>query len=212
MSVRRRTLPALPNLTRAKEITLDRLEVVPRVLEDRGDALLIAGLGSTAWDTAAAGDRRDNFYLWGAMGGATMIGLGLALAQPQRRVLVITGDGELLMGLGGLATIAVQRPRNLALVVIDNERYGETGMQDSHTRFGVDLAGIASAMGFARSATVYDKDQLEALVPTLYRGEGPTFAAIKVKATSPPTGLPARDGVYLKNRFREAILGGKAHE
>ena len=199
-------------MTRSKEITLDRLEVVPRILKDRGDTLLVAGLGSTAWDTAAAGDRPDNFYLWGAMGGATMIGLGLALAQPNRRVLVITGDGELLMGLGGLATIAVQGPQNLSVVVIDNERYGETGMQDSHTRFGVDLAGIASAAGFVHSATVYDQDELEALVPTLYGDEGPTFAAIKVKATSPPTVLPARDGVYLKNRFRETVLGGKAYE
>ena len=120
-------------MTRSKEITLDRHEVVPRILKDRGDALLIAGLGSTAWDAAAAGDRPDNFYLWGAMGGTAMIGLGLALAQPNRRVLVITGDGELLMGLGGLATIAVQRPQNLSVVVIDNERYGETGMQESRS-------------------------------------------------------------------------------
>ena len=199
-------------MTRRKEIALDRRKVVPQILEDRGDALLIAGLGSTAWDTAAAGDQPDNFYLWGAMGGATMIGLGLALAQPDRRVLVITGDGELLMGLGGLATIAVQRPHNLSVVVIDNERYGETGMQDSHTRFGVDLANIASATGFADSRTVYDQDELAALIPTLYGGEGPTFAAIKVKATSPPAVLPARDGAYLKNRFREAVLDGKVDE
>ena len=199
-------------MTRSKEITLDRQEVVARILKDRGDALVIAGLGSTAWDAAAAGDHPDNFYLWGAMGGAAMIGLGLALAQPNRRVLVITGDGELLMGLGGLATIAVQRPQNLSVVVIDNERYGETGMQDSHTRFGVDLADIASAAGFVHSATVYDQGELDALVPTLYSGDGPTFAAIKVKAVSPPTVLPARDGAYLKNRFREAVLGGQANE
>ena len=94
---------------------------------------MVAGLGSTAWDVTAAGDRPLNFPLWGAMGGAAMLGLGLALAQPARRVLVMTGDGELLMGLGSLATIAVQRPPNLAIVVFDNERYGETGMQaDPH--------------------------------------------------------------------------------
>jgi len=108
---------------------LDRREAVARLLAGRGRALLVTGLGSTTWDAAAAGDRAENFYVWGGMGGAAMIGLGVALAQPGRRVLVITGDGEMLMGLGAFATIAVQRPKNLAVVVIDNEVYGETGMQ-----------------------------------------------------------------------------------
>ncbi|MCK5365931.1 MAG: aldehyde dehydrogenase, partial [Gammaproteobacteria bacterium] len=113
---------------------LDRREAVARLLAGRGRALLVTGLGSTTWDAAAAGDRAENFYVWGGMGGAAMIGLGVALAQPGRRVLVITGDGEMLMGLGAFATIAVQRPKNLAVVVIDNEVYGETGMQYTHTR------------------------------------------------------------------------------
>ncbi len=195
-----------------KKITLDRREVVARILKERGDALLVTGLGSTTWDAAAAGDDPKNFYLWGAMGGATLVGLGLALAQPKRRVLVITGDGEILMGLGGLATVAVQRPSNLSVIVIDNESYGETGMQDTHTRHGVDLAGMASAAGFPQAVTVFDTVELETLVPTLYKSAGPILAVVKVVATLIPTVLPPRDGPYLKNRFRQAVLGDKATE
>jgi hypothetical protein len=131
------------------EATLDRREVVRALLERRGDLLVIAGLGSSAWDCTAAGDHPLTFPLWGAMGSACTIGLGLALAQPRKRVLVVTGDGEMLMGLGSLATIAVQRPGNLAIVVLDNERYGETGMQKTHTAHGTDLAAVALACGFA---------------------------------------------------------------
>ncbi len=197
-------------MTSRRDITLDRRAVVARILRDRGDALLVTGLGSTTWDAAAAGDHANNFYLWGAMGGAAMVGLGLALAQPQRRVLVITGDGEQLMGLGGIATIAVQRPPNLSLVVIDNESYGETGMQDTHTKHGVDLAGIATAAGFAHSATVYNDDELEASVPVIYQQTGPIFTVVKVTTTPVATVLPPRDGPYLKNRFRQSLLGNKA--
>jgi thiamine pyrophosphate-dependent acetolactate synthase large subunit-like protein len=112
---------------------LDRRDVVKRLLVDRGDLLVVPGLGAPTYDVAAAGDHPLNFYLWGAMGGAAMIGLGLALARPDRRIAVITGDGEMLMGLGSLATIGVKQPPNLAIVVLDNRRYGETGMQASHT-------------------------------------------------------------------------------
>src|SRR5580698_1523043 len=119
---------------------LDRRHFVRQLLIDRGDLLVVSGLGSATYDVAAAGDHPLNFYLWGAMGGAAMIGLGLALARPDRRVLVLTGDGEALMGLGSLATIGVKQPANLVVVVLDNEHYGETGMQPSHTRSGIDLA------------------------------------------------------------------------
>ena len=121
------------------------------------------GLGSTTYDLAAAGDDPRNFYLWGAMGGAAMIGLGLALAQPQRRVAVITGDGEMLMGMGALATIGIQQPANLAVVVFDNGVYGETGMQPSHTQSGVDLIGVAAACGIATCLDVRDEAQLRDL-------------------------------------------------
>ena len=186
---------------------LDRREVVAQLLAGREDALLITGLGSTTWDAAAAGDRAENFYVWGGMGGAAMIGLGLALAQPGRRVLVITGDGEMLMGLGALATIAVQRPNNLAVVVIDNEVYGETGMQYTHTRFGVDLAGVAAAAGFQSARTVYTQSDLDTLSVALYDAPGPLFADVKVSTERHDTVLPPRDGTYLKHRFRAALLG-----
>ena len=195
-----------------QEITLQRREVVARILRDRGNALLVTGLGSTTWDAAAAGDHPNNFYLWGGMGGAAMTGLGLALAQPERRVLVITGDGEMLMGIGALATIAVQRPTNLALVVIDNERYGETGMQETHTAHGVDIAGMADSAGWSATTVVRTESELEALVPTFYEAQGPLFADIKVTTDHAPMVLPPRDGTYLKHRFREALLGQRAVE
>lgn len=197
---------------RHRKPTLDRRQVAAQILKRRGDALVVAGLGAPCWDTTAAGDSPLNFYAWGGMGGAAMIGLGLALAQPKRRVLVITGDGEILMGLGSLATIGVQRPRNLAVVIMDNEHYGETGMQVTHTRLGVDLAGMARAAGFQGSGTIYTQAQLAAWLPRLYRQPGPIFAAIKVTAERAPLVLPIRDGPTLKQRFREALLGASAYQ
>ncbi|MGY3456739.1 thiamine pyrophosphate-dependent acetolactate synthase large subunit-like protein [Bradyrhizobium sp. LM3.4] len=115
---------------------LDRRAAVAALLKNRKDTLVISGLGSPTYDLHSVGDHDGNFYLWGAMGGAALIGLGLAQAQPAMRVLALTGDGEQLMGLGGLATIGVARPRNLDIVVIDNQHFGETGMQASHTGRG----------------------------------------------------------------------------
>lgn len=136
-----------------------------------------------------------------------MVGLGLALAQPKRRVVVVTGDGEMLMGMGSLATIGVQKPGNLAVVVIDNERYGETGQQATHTSYGVDLAGVALASGFRDAVTAYTRAQLNDAIDTIYDGQGPFFAVVKVRADSEPLTLPERDGPYLKSRFRQALLG-----
>jgi thiamine pyrophosphate-dependent acetolactate synthase large subunit-like protein len=189
---------------------LHRRQVVEMLLKDRKDLLVVAGLGSTAWDITAAGDSALNFPLWGAMGNAAMIGLGLALAQPARRVLVITGDGEMLMGLGSLATIGVQRPRNLAVVVIDNERYGETGMQTTHTAAGVDLAKVARACGFASARQVSGPGQLAGLRGAIHGAPGPHFAQVKVVAEKLRLVLPPRDGGILKSRFRKALLGERA--
>ena len=191
---------------------LDRRKAVADILKARRNALVVAGLGAPTWDIAAADESPLNFYTWGGMGGAAMIGLGLALAQPRRRVLVITGDGEMLMGLGSLATISVQQPRNLAVVVLDNERYGETGMQLTHTRLGVELAGVAKASGFRAAGTIYSAGQLRSWIPRLLQQPGPVFAAIKVTTQPAPMVLPVRDGATLKTRFREALLGAKAHE
>jgi len=172
--------------------------------------LVIGGLGAPAWDITHAGDHDLNFPLWGAMGGAAMIGLGVALAQPKRRVLVLTGDGEMLMGLGALATIAVQRPRNLYIVVLDNERYGETGQQETHTGHGVDLAGMAKAAGFAHAFGVHTQSDLSRLKQRIYSDEGALFAQVKVDPERLPLVLPPRDGTYLKIRFRAALLGPDA--
>jgi len=188
---------------------LERRAAMAILVEDRGDLLVVPGLGSTAWDLAAAGDDDRNFYLWGAMGGAAMIGLGLALAQPARRVAVITGDGEMLMGLGSLATIGIKRPGNLAVIVFDNGVYGETGMQPSHTQGGVDLLAVAAACGFAHCFDVRDEAALRDLAARLKTLGETLFARVLIAAEEPPRVLPVRDGIELKNRFR-AALGLKA--
>jgi thiamine pyrophosphate-dependent acetolactate synthase large subunit-like protein len=190
--------------------TLDRRKVVAEILKQRGDALIMPGLGAPTWDCAAVDDHPLTFYSWGGMGGCAMMGLGLALAQPRRRVLVITGDGELLMGLGSLATIGVEKPRNLAVIVIDNEHYGETGMQPTHTRHGVDIPAMARAAGFRSAGTVYSAQQLKTWIPRFYRQPGPLFCTIKVTTAPAPLVLPVREGSALKHRFREALLGASA--
>ncbi|MCC6534356.1 MAG: aldehyde dehydrogenase [Burkholderiales bacterium] len=195
-----------------REITLERREVVARILRDRGGALVVPGLGAPTWDCAAAGDHPLTFQMWGAMGGTTMIALGLALAQRERRVIALPGDGDMLMGIGSLATIGTQGPPNLVVAVIDNERYGETGMQETHTARGVDLEGIARASGFRHGATVYTQDELEAAMPLIYRTEGPVFVNIKVTTQPVPNVLPPRDGAWLKHRFRQALLGERAFD
>ncbi|HEY7758354.1 MAG TPA: thiamine pyrophosphate-dependent enzyme [Burkholderiales bacterium] len=182
---------------------LDRRQAVAALLEARGDALVVSGLGSTTYDVHAAGDHPGNFYLWGAMGGAAMIGLGLALAQPARRVLVITGDGEQLMGLGALATIgAVAKPPNLGIAVIDNGSYAETGMQRSHTGYGADLCAIARGCGFQKTFEAADLAAVAQLREVFQRGGGPILGVVRVSAHNPPRSLPSRDAVFLKNRFR----------
>ena len=184
---------------------LDRREVVARLMRDRGDTLVVSGLGSATYDLAAAGDDPRNFYLWGAMGGAAMMGLGLALAQPQHPVVVLTGDGEALMGLGGFATIALQSPKNLTVVILDNGLYGETGAQSTHTAGGADIAKVAAACGIPETLTVTTMVEVEALAKRITRiGDGPLVAVIKIDAASPPRVLPSRDGAWLKGRFRQS--------
>jgi thiamine pyrophosphate-dependent acetolactate synthase large subunit-like protein len=195
------------NSERSKSYPLRRRAVVKELLAQRGDALVVAGLGAAAWDVTAAGDEPLNFPLWGAMGGAVPLGLGLALAQPSRRVLVITGDGEMLMGLGSLATVATQRPPNLAIVVLDNERYGETGMQLTHTAGGVDLGAFGAASGIPICRTVSDKKSFRSVIPQIQKEVGPLFFNIKIRAENLPLVLPPKDGAYLKDRFQLALLG-----
>lgn len=182
---------------------LERRAAVAALLADRGPLLVVSGLGSPSYDVFAAGDHDANFYLWGAMGSAALVGLGLALAQPARPVAVVTGDGEQLMGLGGLATIAVSRPGNLAIVVLDNGHFGETGMQVSHTGLGLEMHRVATAAGFPEAVALDSLEAVRAFRPALQRlTGGPRFATLRIAPSQPPRALPPRDGVHLKNRFR----------
>lgn len=186
---------------------LNRRDVVRELVAERGELIIVAGLGSPAYDLASCGNNTLDFPLWGAMGGAAMVGLGLALAQPARNVMVLTGDGEMLMGLGSLATIAAQRPSNLRIVVMDNERFGETGQQPTHTAMGTDLAAVAAACGFRHTRTIRRMADLAALRTDIHTVEGALFAVVKVSAEDLPRVLPPRDGAYLTQRLREALLG-----
>ncbi len=182
-----------------------RREFVRELIALCPGVLVVTGLGSPTWDVFAAGDRPENFYLWGAMGGAAAIGLGLAIAQPRRSVLVVTGDGEQLMGLGVLATIGAQQPPNLTIAVLDNGHYGETGMQRSHTSLGTNLAAVARGCGIADALEIREPQEVAGLAQRVNAREACVFADIRVVADDLPKALPARDGVYLKNRFREAL-------
>ena len=184
---------------------LDRRKVVARLLQDRKNLLLVTGLGSPTYDAMAAGDDNLNFYLWGAMGSAAMIGFGLAMAQPDRPVLVLTGDGEMLMGLGSLVTIGVRKPRNLTIVVLDNEHYGETGMQPSHTSSEMKLDEIARASGFGRTEEIRDMEAVDVLKARIHKSDTVSFASIKINTDQAPRVLAPRDGIYVKNRFRTAL-------
>jgi thiamine pyrophosphate-dependent acetolactate synthase large subunit-like protein len=186
---------------------LERRPLVARLLRDRGGLAVIPGLGACAWDVAACGDHPLNFYMWGAMGGTAMIGLGLALARPDRRVLVLTGDGDLLMGLGSLATIGVKQPRNLAVVVLDNRRYGETGMQPSATDAGIDLVRIAEGCTFRTAYAVRDIGEIERVRNDVHDGAGPIFVQAHIRAEDTQRVLPTHDGSALRLRFTEAMKG-----
>jgi thiamine pyrophosphate-dependent acetolactate synthase large subunit-like protein len=195
------TAPRTANTAKAA----DRREFVARLLGALPDALVVSGLGSAAYDVFAAGDRDKNYYLWGAMGGATALALGLAIAQPTRPVLVITGDGEQLMGIGSLATIGAKRPRNLTVVVLDNGHFGETGMQRSHTSLGTDLVAVAKGFGIANSFAVDGIERCGDIADHAAARKETTFVRVSIAVNEPPRALPPRDGVYVKNRFRAAL-------
>jgi len=186
---------------------LDRRDVVAALLKNRGDSLVVTGLGSSTWDVFAMSPDDRNFYLWGAMGSAAIVGLGLATAQPDRQVIVITGDGEMLMGIGSLATIGVKKPRNLSIVVLDNEHYGETGMQQSHTSFDTNLSDVARANGIEDVHLITDQAAVATVADRVHQPNGTCFVTIKVANTDPGKALPTTDGVDIKNNFRRAVLG-----
>jgi len=198
-------------MTERRQGTLDRREVVAGLIKGRGDALIVTGLGSTCYDFGTQ-DHPNTFYLWGGMGAAAMLGLGLALAQPTRRVVVVTGDGEMLMGLGAFATIGAKSPKNFSLVVIDNEHYSETGMQPTHTQRGVSMTGVAKACNFPNAETIYTEQEMAKAVPEIFGGKELVFRDIKVNTSRYPMSIKLRDGAHIKNRFRENLLGAKAFD
>jgi len=185
---------------------VDRRAFVARLLPAIPGALVVSGLGSPSYDVFAAGDRDNHFYLWGGVGGAASVGLGLALAQPTRSVVVITGDGEQLMGIGSLATIGAKRPKNLTLVVLDNGHFGETGMQRSHTSLGTDLVAVARGFAFPSAFRVEKIDQADDIAAQVDARRGPTLAQVMISTAEPPRTFPPRDGGFVMNRFR-AHLG-----
>jgi thiamine pyrophosphate-dependent acetolactate synthase large subunit-like protein len=187
------------------EVMLKRRHVVNELLRGRGEAAVVCGLGSPTYDVAAVSPSARNYYLWGAMGGAAMMGLGLALAQPRLHVIVVTGDGESLMGMGALATIGSIKPGNLSIVVLDNEHYGETGMQLSHLGMGVDLCAVAFACGLKQACTVTTEAELQSLVQKFHHPGAVDFVQVKVDPESPPRVMPTRDAVENKLGFRQAL-------
>jgi thiamine pyrophosphate-dependent acetolactate synthase large subunit-like protein len=190
----------------SKANLLERRSVVSGLLAERKDAIVVGGLGASTYDIAAAGDHDRNFYLWGAMGGAVMIGLGIALAQPKLPVVVITGDGEMLMGMGSLATVGLQKPKNLTIVVLDNEVYGETGGQASHTASTVDLVGVARSCGIADSSAIATMADIEAFAHLMQDvSSGPRFASIKIDSANLERVLSSRDGQFTVTRIRGAL-------
>ena len=185
---------------------LERRSVVSRLLAERNDAIVVGGLGASTYDIAAAGDHDRNFYLWGAMGGAVMIGLGMALAQPKLPVVVITGDGEMLMGMGSLATVGLQKPANLTIVVLDNEVYGETGGQASHTASTVDLVGVARSCGISDARAIATMADIGTFASSMQDvSSGPRFASIKIDSANLERVLSSRDGQYTVNRIRGSL-------
>ena len=191
----------------APQFVLDRCTAVPALVGRQEDFLHIAGLAGTAYDIAAlTGNGANSYALAGAMGAACMMGLGLALARPEKRVLVTTGDGELLMSLGSLATIAVVNPPNLSILCVDNGHYGETGYQVSHTSLGVDLEAIAQGSGIKLTRTVSTETDIAEGARILHQGNAAAFVLLRVKPTDPPKVRLNLDGAVCRDVFRAALL------
>jgi len=185
---------------------LQRREAVSQLMLSRGDALVVSSLGNPTYDLAAAGDTPANFYLWGAMGGAPAVGLGLALARPDRRVVVLAGDGEMMMALGSFATISAQRPANLALLVLDNQAFAETGAQTGLTASGIDLTAMAAAAGFRRTLSIRDAAGIAAMAQMIFREPGPVFGKLEIAMSEDAKVFPEWQGEVLAKRTRQYLL------
>ena len=188
-----------------KSNKLDRRPFTAEVLKHRNGALVIPGLGSPTWDCYSAGDSPEYLYSWGGMGLAVPTALGLAMAQPNKRVLAMTGDGEMMMGIGSLAVVAAEAPKNLAILVLDNESFSETGRQTGLTSGKADICAIAKGMGIARTLLVRESGQIGDLIKLLFETPGPSLAVAKIAITEDPWMLPEKDGATIARRMRVAL-------
>lgn len=186
---------------------MDRNKAVPALIGNTDDFLIVTGLAGPAKDIGALTDKA--FLFGGAMGGAVPAALGLALAQPDRKVLCVTGDGDMLMSLGSLATVGVMKPANLSVVCVDNALYQETGGQTSHTGLGVNLAQVAEGCGFAVTRDVSEESQLEEASGLLRQGNGSTFILLRVDETPSPKGIRNLHATETKAEFRKMVLGSR---
>lgn len=187
-------------------VELERRALTTDLLASRGNALAVSGLGSATWDLFAAGDHRNNLYTWGGMGLAVPLTLGLALSQTERRILCITGDGEMMMGIGSLAVVANQAPTNLSILVLDNESFGETGKQTGLTAGPTDIESISRGSGISQTCTVRERREIADLAQFLFHQTGPLLAVAKIAHKDAPWALPEKDGASIARRFREAVI------
>ena len=195
-------------MTRRPDKSSNRIKRRPfmaDLLSRRGMALVVPGLGSPTWDCFAAGDQAEYLYSWGGMGLAVPTALGVALSQPGRRVLCVTGDGEILMGIGSLAVVADQAPGNLAILVLDNERFGETGRQRGFTSNRADIAAVAKAFGLLRHEPSPNRGRSPSSPTSCSKPPGPVLAVAKIAITDDPWRLPEKDGATIAYRFRTAL-------
>ncbi len=183
---------------------LTRSQATKLLLGKISDQAILGGIGGPTYDLYGAGDRDRNLYTWGSMGQISSMGLGLAIARPDLKVIVLDGDGSLLMNLGSLATIARKAPPNLVHIVWDDEVYETTGRQPTHTSAGTDLAGIARAAGITKAVAVNDDAGFAPAVDRALREPGPWFMAVKV-VPEKATARPPRDPIFFKYRFMRAI-------
>lgn len=189
------------------EAKIDRRELLPQLFENPDDYLFVSGLAGAAKDTSALTDDGDNLYtMAGTMGAAVPMGLGVALNASDRKVVVVTGDGELLMGIGSLVTVASMAPANLSIVCIDNAQHGETGGQSGHTGKATDLETIAKGAGFSSTMTITFSNQIKDGVGFLATATGPRFLNVRVTDGMPSTYKRNMDPAACRHRFRNAYL------
>ena len=192
-------------MAQANSNKIQRRPFVKDLLAKRDGALVVPGLGSPTWDCSAAGDSPEYLYSWGGMGLSVATALGIAMAQPDRRVLALTGDGEMMMGIGSLGVVAAQAPKNLAILVLDNEKFGETGKQTGLTAARTDLCKVAEGFGILHTRTVTEQGAVDDLAEFLFKQPGPVFAVAKIAISEDPWNLPVKDGVAIARRFRIAL-------